>query len=348
MRRKSVWLHKPFGNPKKILFSVSKEEVTLGDQVFPAGEVVGCKRNFSKPFLKPINFVLTYGLLGWMFYEFLSVYIRLAWALRRVRLSLDTQSEADLARENERMQTLLQMFHLRASTTDDQQLQLFLWLYLSYISLWLFVSKFFGRRIALTLKNGDVVEAPFFITRPRKYVKTLKAGRKLSKRTRKSIKRDKKFPDLRQLAAKELIMSLELSPEASARLNDKQWRRSQSKWMLWIYLSWSFFGVVGFARLAIKTKDKVLKKYAYVFLGLMFAIFLLIGLDDSTTTQVDGETGSEFNNLENIGTTLLFVNFGLQIFFSFKANKIWLVFRAQNNNLTWTAENSGGRKLGQG
>jgi hypothetical protein len=186
MRRKSGWLYKPFGNPRKILFSVSKEEVTLGDQVFPAGEVVDCKRNFSKPFLKPTNFVLTYGLLGWMLYELASLYIRLVILLR-----LDTESEADLARANERIKTLLQMFHLRASTTDDQQLQLFLWLYLS-LFLYGIISKFFGPRIVLTLKNGDVVEAPFFIMRPRKYVKTLNAGRKLSKRNRKSIKRDKK------------------------------------------------------------------------------------------------------------------------------------------------------------
>ena len=73
-------------------------------------------------------------------------------------------------------------------------------------------------------------------------------------------------------------MSLELSPEAQARLNDKSWRRAQSKWMLWIYLSISMFGAVGFARLAIKTKDEMLKKYAYFFSGLMFLIFILIGL----------------------------------------------------------------------
>ena len=134
-------------------------------------------------------------------------------------------------------------------------------------------------------------------------------------------------------------MSLELSPEAQARLNDKSWRRSQSKWMLWIYLSISLLGAVGFARLAIKTKDDVLKKYSYLFLGLMFLIFLLIGLDDSTTTQVDGQDVTESSTAGNIGTALLFINYGLQIFFSFKANKIWLVFRAQNNNPTWTAEN---------
>jgi hypothetical protein len=134
-------------------------------------------------------------------------------------------------------------------------------------------------------------------------------------------------------------MSLELSPEAHARLNDKKWRRSQSKWMFWIYLTTSSLGAIGFARLAIKTKDAMLKKYAYFFLGLMFLIFLMIGLDDSTTTQVDGKDVTETSTLGNIGMALLFVNYGLQIFFSFKANKIWLVFRAQNNNPTWTAEN---------
>ena len=142
-------------------------------------------------------------------------------------------------------------------------------------------------------------------------------------------------------------MSLELSPEAQARLNDKKWRRSQSKWMLWIYLSWSSLGAIGFARLAIKTKDQTLKKYSYLFLGLMFLIFLLIGLDDSTTTQVDGQAVTETSTLGNIGMALLFINYGLQIFFSFKANKIWLVFRAQNNNPTWTAENLNVKDIAQ-
>lgn len=36
---------------------------------------------------------------------------------------------------------------------------------------------------------------------------------------------------------------------------------------------------------------------------------------------------------------MVVLNYGLQIFLSFKANKIWLVYRAQNNNPTWTAEN---------
>lgn len=134
-------------------------------------------------------------------------------------------------------------------------------------------------------------------------------------------------------------MSLELSPEAHARLNDKNWRRAQSKWMLWIHLSIGIFGAVGFARLSIKTKDAVLKKYSYLFLGLMSVLFILMGLDDSTTTQADGQDVTENSTMGNIGAALLVINYGLQVFFSFKANKIWLVFRAQNNNSTWTAEN---------
>lgn len=134
-------------------------------------------------------------------------------------------------------------------------------------------------------------------------------------------------------------MSLELSPDAQARLNDKKWRRSQSKWMLWIYLSTSTLGVVGFSRLAIKTKDKTLRNYAYIFSGLLFLIFLVAGLSDSTTTQVDGQEVTESDTLSSIGTFLIFLNYGLQIFLSFKANKIWLVFKAQNNEMTWTAEN---------
>jgi hypothetical protein len=192
MRRKSVWLHKPFGNPKKILFSVTKEEISLGDKVFPAGEVVGCKRNYANPLFKPINIVLTFGLLGWTFYEMASVFLRLA-----IQIALDMQPDVDVARTNERLQDMLQALHLRASTTDDQQLQLFLVLYFSTILYGLIFSNLIFRpRIVLTLKNGDVVEAPFLFVRPRKFANAFRAGHKVSKRTRKSIKRDKKLPEL--------------------------------------------------------------------------------------------------------------------------------------------------------
>ena len=134
-------------------------------------------------------------------------------------------------------------------------------------------------------------------------------------------------------------MSLELSPEAHARLNDKKWRRSQSKWMLWIYLTSSTLGVVGFARLSIKTKDKALKNYTYILSGVLFLIFLLAGISDSTTTQVDGKDVTETDAIGTIGGFLLVFNYGLQVYLSLKANKIWLIFKAQNNNPTWTAEN---------
>jgi len=134
-------------------------------------------------------------------------------------------------------------------------------------------------------------------------------------------------------------MPLELSPEAVAKLNDKKWRRGKSKWMLWIYLTSSALGVIGFARLAIKTKDATLKKYAYIFSALMFLIFLLIGLDDATTKVVDGETVTENGTLGNIGGLVLLCNYGLQVWLSFKANKIWLLHQAQNRPQSWVNEN---------
>lgn len=186
MRKKSVWLYKPFGNPRKTLFSVTKDEVTLGDKVFPAGEVVGCKRSFAKPILEPINFVLSSGLFGWMLYELAFLIFRV-----QIQIALAGLPEADVARKNERLELFLAL-HWRGLITDDQQLELILWLYLSINLYGVFlVSLIFRPRIVLTLKNGEVAEAPFLFVRPGfGYPKTLKAGRKLSKRNRKSLKRN--------------------------------------------------------------------------------------------------------------------------------------------------------------
>lgn len=134
-------------------------------------------------------------------------------------------------------------------------------------------------------------------------------------------------------------MSSELSPEAVARLNDKKWRRSQSKWMLWIYLTSSSLGVIGFARIAIKTKNPVAKKYTYILSGILFVLFLLLALDNPTEKVVDGETVTESGALGTIGGLLVFVNYGLQVFLSFKVNKIWLVHKAQDNNPDWVQQN---------
>lgn len=184
MRMKSVWLHKPFGNPKKILFSVSKDEITLGEKVFPAGEVVRCKRNFINPFSKFMFYVTSFGITGWMFYEMASLMMRLS-----ISISLSNRPDADVARTNERMQSILELLRLRSSTTDEEQALLFLWLYISVILYGLIFSNLIFRpRVVLTSKNGDVVEAPFLLVRPRKFIKTLAAGRKVCKRTRKLIK----------------------------------------------------------------------------------------------------------------------------------------------------------------
>lgn len=134
-------------------------------------------------------------------------------------------------------------------------------------------------------------------------------------------------------------VSSELSPEALACLNDKKWRRSQSKWMLWIYLTLGLLGVIGFARIAIKTKNPVAKKYTYILSGILFVLFALGGLDNPTETVVDGKTVTDSGTLGIIGTWLLLVNYGLQTFLSFKVNKIWLVHKAQDNNLDWVQQN---------
>jgi DNA uptake protein ComE-like DNA-binding protein len=134
-------------------------------------------------------------------------------------------------------------------------------------------------------------------------------------------------------------MSLELSPEALARLNDKKWRRSQSKWMLWIYLTSSGLGVIGFARIAIKTKNKTAKNYTFILTGVLLVLFTLIGLDNPTEKVVDGETVSESGTLGTIGGFVIFFNYGLQIYLSLKLNKIWLVFKAQDSNPNWVQDN---------
>ncbi len=134
-------------------------------------------------------------------------------------------------------------------------------------------------------------------------------------------------------------MNPDLSPEAMSRLNDKKWRRAQSKWMLWIYLTSSMLGVVGFARVAMKTKDQTARRYTYILSGLLFVLFLFVGLDTPTEKVVDGETVSEAGTLGTIGGFLILVNYALQVFLSLKLNKIWLVYKAQDNNPNWVQEN---------
>ncbi|MEY3568281.1 MAG: hypothetical protein RL587_720, partial [Actinomycetota bacterium] len=122
--------------------------------------------------------------LGWTLYEMYSLFFRLS-----AYILLPESPDLDTARANEKAQELLQLFFLRTSTTDEQQLQLFLCLFVFSILYGLIFSNLIFRpRVVLHLKNGDVAEASYLLVRPRKFVKTLAAGRKISKKTRKSLK----------------------------------------------------------------------------------------------------------------------------------------------------------------
>jgi len=181
MKKKSVWLHNPTGNPKKTLFTVSKTEISLGDNIIPAGDVVSCKRTYPK-FFYTLNLGISLALAGWMVYEAASFIIRLQFAV-----FIDLSPEIDATATNAKMNSLLQTLHLRTSTTDDQQLQLAFWLYISVLIYGFLLSNLIFRpRITLTSKNGTVVEVPFLLVRPRKFANCLAAARKISKKARKA------------------------------------------------------------------------------------------------------------------------------------------------------------------
>jgi hypothetical protein len=182
MKKKSVWLHNPTGNPKKTLFTVSKTEISLGDNIIPATDVASCKRTYPKSFYMPINFSISLALAGWMVYEAASFIIRLQFAI-----ILDLTPELDATATNAKMNSLLQTLHLRTSTTDEQQTQLAFWLYISVLIYGLLLSNLIFRpRITLTSKNGTVVQVPFILVRPRKFAKCLVAARKIGKINKKA------------------------------------------------------------------------------------------------------------------------------------------------------------------
>jgi hypothetical protein len=182
MRKKSVWLHNPSGNPKKVLFSVTGTEVSLGETVLPASEVASCKRTYAKPFYGKINLLITFALIGWFLYEALNFLIRFQFALLS-ELSSDTKKEET----NGLKMDFLKFFHLRTSTTDDQQMQLFFMLYISILIYQNLISHIIFRpRILLTSKNGSVTEVPYLLVRPAKFAKCLGVARKIAKKNRKA------------------------------------------------------------------------------------------------------------------------------------------------------------------
>jgi hypothetical protein len=182
VKKKSVWLHNPTGNPKKTLFTVTKNEISLGDTVLPADEVASCKRVYAKPFYGKINLLMLFALFGWWLYEALNFLIRFQFAFLS-ELSSETEKEDT----NKLKMEFLQFFHLRTSTTDDQQMQLFFLLYISILIYQNLISHIIFRpRIVLTSKSGSVSKAPYFLVRPAKFAKCLGIARKIAKKNKKS------------------------------------------------------------------------------------------------------------------------------------------------------------------
>jgi hypothetical protein len=96
----------------------------------------------------------------------------------------------DVARTNQRMQDLLELFNLRSSTTDDEQLALFLWVYLGTFLYQLFLANIIFRpSVYLELHNGETLQVSYFFVRPRKFIKVLGRVRKIAKKNRKALKR---------------------------------------------------------------------------------------------------------------------------------------------------------------
>jgi hypothetical protein len=182
MRKKSVWLHNPGGNPKKIIFSVSATEVSLGETILLASEVAACKRTYAKPFYRKINLLIHSALFGWLLYEALNFLIRFQFAFLS-ELSSETEKEDT----NKLKMEFLKFFHLRTSTTDDQQMQLFLMLYISILIYQNLISHIIFRpRLVLTSKSGLVIEVPYLLVRPAKFAKCLGVARKIAKKNRKA------------------------------------------------------------------------------------------------------------------------------------------------------------------
>jgi hypothetical protein len=180
MKSRSVWLHNPTGSPKKVEFKVSDTEISLGEFVVLTEDVASCKVKYPNRLNGPLVQVIIYGLLAWMIAELASFAIRL-----QIAVTVALTPNSDEAAAQEQAVTLLQKLHLRSSTTDDQQMLLAFWLYIVFILYSVFVSNFIFRpRIVLKSREGSSAEAPYRFVRPRKFIKTLVAARKVVKRAK--------------------------------------------------------------------------------------------------------------------------------------------------------------------
>lgn len=180
MKSRSVWLHNLTGNPKKVQFKVSDTEISLGDFIVPANDVASCRVTYPFRIFGLLAPVVIYGLLAWWFAEFLSFLIRFQFLLL-----VEMTPNSDEAESRKQVVALLQKLHLRSSTTDDQQMQLVFWLYIAFLIYCLLVTHLIFRpRILLVSREGGSAEAPYRFVRPRKFVKTLVAARKVVKRAK--------------------------------------------------------------------------------------------------------------------------------------------------------------------
>lgn len=181
MRAKSVWLHTPMGDPKKTLFKVTESEISLGNFVVPISEVQSCKVGYSKKWIAPLAATIGLSLMIWFSYELVSLVIRFSTAI-----NVASTPGADEAASHASMVQFLEKLHLRASTSDDQQLALTFWIYIFLLVYGLLISPLIFRpRIVLTSRGGSVVEMAYRFVRPRKFAKTLAAARKVAKRNKK-------------------------------------------------------------------------------------------------------------------------------------------------------------------
>ena len=127
--------------------------------------------------------VITFGILGWWLYEVTSFLIRLLTAF-----NVAGTPGVDEAATRASMVELLQKFHLRASTTDEQQTQLALGLYVLILVYGIFIApSIFRPRVVLTARGGSVVEVPYRLVRPRKFAKALAAAWKIAKKNKKAL-----------------------------------------------------------------------------------------------------------------------------------------------------------------
>ena len=169
------------GEPKKTQFKVTESEISLGNFVVPVSEVQSCKVGYSKKWLGPLVATIGLSLLIWFSYELVSLVIRFSTAI-----NVASTPGADEAASHASMVQFLEKLHLRASTSDDQQLALTFWIYIFLFVYGLLISPLIFRpRIVLTARGGSVVEMAYRFVRPRKFAKTLAAARKVAKRNKK-------------------------------------------------------------------------------------------------------------------------------------------------------------------